>query len=109
MRFEWVVAWRFLREGGIQTALIVVGAALGIAFIVFITGFMVELQRDIVQRTLGVQPHITVKPVEEVARALRQDDGRMLADIQPRGQRLRSIDQWQSVIEQLREQVQNIE
>ena len=60
MRFEWIVAWRFLREGGLQTALIVVGAALGISFIVFITGFLGELQRDIVQRTLGVQPHVTV-------------------------------------------------
>ena len=36
MRFEWIVALRFLREGGLQTALIVVGAALGISFIVFI-------------------------------------------------------------------------
>ena len=71
MRFEWIVAWRFLREGGLQTGLIMVGAALGISFIVFITGFLGELQRDIVQRTLGVQPHVTVKPLEEVAQPLR--------------------------------------
>jgi len=115
MRFEWTIAWRFLREGGAQTVLIIVGATLGIAFIVFITGFLGELQRDIVQRTLGVQPHITVKPVEEVARALRGGiaepgaaaqgtaAGQVLADIQPRGQRLRSIDQWQSMVARLRE------
>jgi lipoprotein-releasing system permease protein len=108
MRFEWIVAWRFLREGGLQTALIVVGAALGISFIVFITGFLGELQRDIVQRTLGVQPHLTVKPVEEIARPLRaarSPDGSpvVLADVQPRGQRLRSIDQWQATVARLRE------
>ena len=108
MRFEWIVAWRFLREGGLQTALIVVGAALGISFIVFITGFLGELQRDIVQRTLGVQPHVTVKPLEEVARPLRPDRSQggspvVLSDIQPRGQRLRSIDQWQATVARLRE------
>jgi lipoprotein-releasing system permease protein len=108
MRFEWIVAWRFLREGGLQTALIVVGAALGIAFIVFITGFLGELQRDIVQRTLGVQPHVTIKPLEEVARALRPGDAPggapiVLSDVQPRGQRLRSVDQWQSAMARLRE------
>lgn len=108
MRFEWIVAWRFLREGGLQTALIVVGAALGISFIVFITGFLGELQRDIVQRTLGVQPHVTVKPLEEVARPLRPErsqDGSpvVLSDIQPRGQRLRSIDQWQATVARLRD------
>jgi len=102
MRFEWIVAWRFLREGGLQTALIIIGASLGIAFIVFITGFLGELQRDIVQRTLGVQPHVTIKPIEEVARALRPDEG-VLADIQPRGQRLRSIDQWQAAVDRLGE------
>ncbi len=117
MRFEWTVAWRFLREGGVQTLLIIAGAALGIAFIVFITGFLGELQRDIVRRTLGVQPHITVKPLDEVARPLRGDapaqpgnarngttgqETRVLADVQPRGQRLRSVDQWQAVMTTLR-------
>jgi lipoprotein-releasing system permease protein len=103
MRFEWIVAWRFLREGGLQTLLIIAGAALGIAFIVFITGFLGELQRDIVQRTLGVQPHITVKPLDEVARPLRAaGDAQVLADVQPRGQRLRSVDQWQGILKTLR-------
>jgi lipoprotein-releasing system permease protein len=112
MRFEWIIAWRFLREGGLQTALIIVGASLGIAFIVFITGFLVDLQRDIVQRTLGVQPHVTIKPLEEFARPLRPraEDGSaqpdapiVLSEVQPRGQRLRSIDQWQATVARLRE------
>ena len=30
MRFEWTVAVRFLREGGLQTLMIVTGAAAGI-------------------------------------------------------------------------------
>ncbi len=108
MRFESIVAWRFLREGGLQTVLIVVGAALGISFIVFITGFMGELQRDIVQRTLGVQPHVTIKPLEEIARPLRRegdpaDAAQVLSEVQPRGQRLRSVDQWQAAVARLRE------
>ena len=71
MRFEWTVSLRFLREGGMQTVLIVAGSTVGIAVIVFISSFLGDLQRDLVRRTLGVQPGIIVRPAEEVARPQR--------------------------------------
>ena len=43
MRFEWIVALRFLREGGMQTLMIVAGTTIGIAVIVFITAFLGDL------------------------------------------------------------------
>jgi lipoprotein-releasing system permease protein len=51
---------------------------------------------------------VTIKPLEEVARPLRPerapgDAPLVLSDVQPRGQRLRSIDQWQATVAQLRE------
>ncbi len=100
MGFEWTVALRFLREGGMQTLLIVAGTTIGIAVIVFITAFLGDLQRDLIKRTLGVQAHIVVRPAEEVARALRDTPAAVtaLAQIQTRAQRLRSVDQWQPLL-----------
>jgi lipoprotein-releasing system permease protein len=100
MGFEWTVALRFLREGGMQTVLIVAGTTIGIAVIVFITGFLGDLQRDLIKRTLGVQAHIVVRPAEEVARPLRDTglEATALAQVQARAQRLRSVDQWQSLL-----------
>jgi len=98
MRFEWTVALRFLREGGMQTVLIVAGTTAGIAVIVFISGFLGDLQRDLIRRTLGVQPHVIVRPAEEVARPLHRAAGVTALDqVQARAQRLRSVDQWQAL------------
>lgn len=100
MRFEWTVALRFLREGGLQTLMIIAGAAAGISVIVFITGFLGDLQADLISRTLGVQPNIIVRPAEEVVRPLRDGDN-ALPQLQARGQRLRSVDQWQPLRQRL--------
>ncbi|MBI1966084.1 MAG: ABC transporter permease, partial [Betaproteobacteria bacterium] len=102
MRFEWTVALRFLREGGLQTLLIIAGTTAGISVIVFITGFLGDLQLDLIRRTLGVQPHIIVRPAEEVARPLRDGTGVTALDqVQARAQRLRSVDQWQALYAEL--------
>ncbi len=98
MRFEWAVALRFLWEGGMQTVLIIAGATAGISVIVFISGFLTDLQRDLIRRTLGVQPGIIVRPAEEVARPLRSGVGAAaIEQVQARAQRLRSVDQWQAL------------
>ena len=103
MRFEWIVALRFLREGGMQTLMIVAGTTIGIAVIVFITAFLGDLQRDLIKRTLGVQAHIVIRPAEEVARPLRDPPAAVAAlpQVQARAQRLRSVDQWQSLLQAL--------
>jgi lipoprotein-releasing system permease protein len=98
MRFEWAVALRFLWEGGMQTVLIIAGATAGISVIVFISGFLTDLQNDLIRRTLGVQPGIIVRPAEEVARPLRGGTGAAaIEQVQARAQRLRSVDQWQAL------------
>ena len=99
MGFEWRVALRFLREGGMQTVMIVTGTSIGIAVIVFITAFLGDLQRDLIKRTLGVQAHIVIRPAEEVARPLRDTPAAAaLPQVQARAQRLRSVDQWQAML-----------
>lgn len=95
--FEWMVALRYLREGRMQTALILSGVVGGVAVIIFLTQLITQLQASIIERTLGSQAHIVIRPPEEVAlRSLPA--GSTAAIVQPRAQRLRSVDQWEAVV-----------
>jgi lipoprotein-releasing system permease protein len=103
MPFEWVVALRFLREGRFQTALIMIGASVGVAVVIFITTLVTGLQANTIKRVLGAQAHIVVTPQQEVARpqlAPRAGEA-LLPRIETRTQRLRSIDQWQALASEL--------
>lgn len=99
MPFEWVVALRFLREGRLQTALIIGGAAAGVAVVMFITTLVQGLQANTIKRVLGTQAHIVVRPAEEVARPQHDSVAgeTTLPHVEARAQRLRSIDQWQAL------------
>jgi lipoprotein-releasing system permease protein len=103
MKFEWTVALRFLREGRVQTALIIGGATIGVGLIVLITGLIDSLQRDLIRRTLGTQAHVVVSPPDEVSRAQLTDAPQLTVatNRQARAQRLRSIDQWQRLMSEL--------
>ncbi len=94
--FEWTVALRFLREGRMQTALIIGGAGIGVAVIFFITAVLTGVQSDLIRRVTGAQPHIIIKPPEETVAPLVTGDSDQprLAAIQARPQRLTTIDGW---------------
>jgi lipoprotein-releasing system permease protein len=95
----WTIALRFLREGRMQTLLIIAGVTVGVAVVVFITALVKGLQTSLVNRTLGTQAHIVVFPPEEVAQpALDRQGNAIAARVEARAQRLRSIDQWESTM-----------
>jgi lipoprotein-releasing system permease protein len=98
--FELRVALRFLREGRMQTLLIVVGVAAGVAVVAFISALISGLQSNTVAKTLGAQAHITLRvPDDVVTPAWPQQDGQTaLADTQARAQRLRSVANWQALL-----------
>jgi len=101
--FECIVAWRFLREGRMQTAFISGGVAIGVAVIVFMSALLSGLQANFIRRVLTAQPHIQLLPPKEQARALGAPGGALQgALVQAPLQRLRSIDQWQTVAAQIR-------
>ena len=58
--FERRVATRFLREGRMQTVLIIVGVAAGVAVVAYISALITGLQRNTLEKTLGAQAHVTV-------------------------------------------------
>lgn len=105
--FEWIVAIRFLREGRLQTVFIVAGVAIGVAVIVFMSALIAGIQSNLIQRVLSASAHVQLLPPKEVARPLRQGAQAAVGEVeaaivQAPLQRLKSIDQWQAVVAQVR-------
>lgn len=94
MPFEWFVALRYLREGKSQTALILAAVSVGVSVIVFLSALINGLQTSLVKQTLGAQPHITLRPLEETPRPVIEPNVAVARIIEKSSQRLRSIDQW---------------
>jgi len=101
--FEWIVASRFLREGRLQSLFILLGVAIGVAVIVFMSALLQGLQTNLVKRVLTAQPHIQVLPPKEKVRIQHGPDDAWHAErVQVPLQRLKSIDQWQAVLNLVR-------
>lgn len=112
--FELLVALRFLREGRMQSVLILAGVTGGVAVIIFLTQLINQLQGTIIDRVLGSQAHIVIRPPNDVTRVppadhsniannaytasasgLKDSENATTRIIQPRAQRLRPVDQWE--------------
>jgi lipoprotein-releasing system permease protein len=98
--FERRVALRFLREGRMQTLLIIVGVAAGVAVIAYISALINGLQSSTLTKTLGAQAHITLRSPDDVVIPARLNtlDTATLTETQPRAQRLRSVTNWQALM-----------
>jgi lipoprotein-releasing system permease protein len=94
--FALMVSLRYLREGRMQTVLILAGVTAGVAVIIFLTTLISQLQASIIDKTLGSQAHIVLKAAQAVNRTTLPAD-QTAAIIQPRAQRLRAIDQWSAL------------
>jgi lipoprotein-releasing system permease protein len=99
--FEWIAASRFLREGRMQTIATLIGIGIGVGVIVFMSAALAAQQANIVRRELSAQAHIVLVPPREEARPLRGPDVAEAATVQRPLQRVRSIDQWQKIIEEV--------
>jgi lipoprotein-releasing system permease protein len=103
--FETRVATRFLREGRMQTLLIIIGVAAGVAVVAYISALITGLQRNTIDKTLGAQAHVTLSPRDDLVLAARApasaaagEPARELVQTQPRAQRSRSISNWQLLV-----------
>ena len=98
--FEWRVALRFLREGRMQTLLIIVGVAAGVAVIAYISALINGLQSNSLAKTLGAQAHISLRAPDDLVTpaALPVAGAAVLTETQPRAQRLRSVANWQALV-----------
>ncbi len=100
MPFEWFVALRYLRDGKGQTALIVAAVSVGVSVIVFLSALVNGLQTSLIERTLGSQPHVTLRMPRQKARPLVEPTAAVAIArrVQENSQRLQSIDQWPEVL-----------
>lgn len=98
--FELRVALRFLREGRMQTLLIIVGVAAGVAVIAYISALINGLQSNTLAKTLGAQAHISLRAPDDLVTpaALPVAGAAVLTETQPRAQRLRSVANWQALV-----------
>lgn len=103
MGFAFTIAWRFLREGRFQSLLIIVGVAAGVAVVTYISALIQGLQGNTIERTLGTQAHLVVKPAEETTRPVAAPEPGTVAarDVQARAQRPRTLDDWRTIEDEL--------
>jgi lipoprotein-releasing system permease protein len=100
--FELSVALRFLREGRVQTMLIMVGIAVGIAVQVFLSALIGGLQKDLINKTVGTAPHLFGSTQEYVPSSLLPDSVPAGARIVSSSRRDKPIRAWEPVLGQLR-------
>jgi lipoprotein-releasing system permease protein len=96
--FEWLVAFRFLKEGRVQTAFIIIGIAIGVAVIVFMSALLTAMQGNFVSRVLTGQAHVQLLAQKERVHPLLMSETQIeWPTLQIPLQRFKSIDQWQSI------------
>lgn len=100
MPFEWFVAIRYLKDGKGQTALILAAVSIGVSVIVFLSALISGLQTSLIDKTLGSQPHVTLRMPREAPRPLEEATASraISRSVQETSQRLRSIDQWPQLL-----------
>lgn len=82
-----------------QSLMIMLGVAVGVAVIVFVTALIQGLQSNIIERTLGTQAHIRLLAPDEINQIQKPTEGVLqLLFEDKRAQRLRSINNWQQII-----------
>jgi lipoprotein-releasing system permease protein len=93
---EAMLALRFLREGRLQSSMVLAGVTAGVAVTVFLTQLIAQLQSAIIDRVMGSQAHVVIQPTQEQVLRLPSDQAQA-AQVQPRLQRQRAVDQWERV------------
>ena len=104
MPFELFVALRYLRDGRLQTFLILTGIGVGVGVIIFLSALISGLQDSLIDTTLGSQALVTVRAPEDVPRTLSSPEEQVLEvfEVERPAQRVRSIDGWPAVAEMIR-------
>lgn len=104
MPFAWFTALRYLQKDKAQTGLVLAAVAIGVSVIVFLSALINGLQTSLIDKTLGSQAHITLRRLREAPTPIENPTPELAIarTVQARSQRLRSIDQWPSVLQSAR-------
>lgn len=98
MRYELLVAFRYLSRSRLQTGLIFTGVGLGILIYTFMAALINGVQASITEDVIGNIAHVTLEPEEREPRVLIDaGPADVLAAVQRVGEPRRSIGQWRKV------------
>jgi len=103
MPFAWFVAFRYLWDSRGMTLLILSAVSIGVSVVVFLSALIGGLQTSLIEKTLGSQAHIVLHAPRDLARHFAESTReRGVARLtQAVAQRLRSIDQWPSIVKEV--------
>ena len=100
MPYELLIAIRHLKTGGLQTALIIAGATLGVSLFISVSTLINGLQAQIINRVTGSIPHIVVESEKRETKTLSElnlsadEDIFYVTDAQKFLQRKKKISTW---------------
>ena len=98
--FELSVAFRFLREGRLQTVLIAVAISVGIGVQIFLSALIGGLQKDLINRTVGSAPHITASAPDVLPVSILADSVPTMTRVVSSAGRDKPIIAWQPIVRQ---------
>lgn len=102
IRFELSLARRFMEENKVQTAVIILGIAIGVAVMVFLTALIDGLQADLIQKTVGRSPHIVISNAENpAADAVKDLNGEKILLVDAAQKSPRPIAEWRNLTKAL--------
>jgi len=102
IRFELSLARRFMEENKVQTAVIIIGIAIGVSVMVFLTALIDGLQADLIQKTVGRSPHIVISNAENaVAYAVKDLNGEKILLVDAAQKSPRPIAEWRNLTKAL--------
>ena len=105
MKVELFLAVRLLRDARFQSLLISSGAAVGVSVLIFLTALISGLQRDLIQRTVGSQAHVTLESADEQPRPLRHEDRMVvIADVQKVERKVRALDGDKALVKRVQQE-----
>lgn len=102
-RFELQVASRFLLENRGQTVLILLGIAVGVAVMVFLTALIDGLQANLIEKTVGRSPHITITRASSPEGAILPNASSNIISIDARSKEDNPIVEWLLITQALRQ------
>ena len=103
---DFFIAYRFLKDGRSQTALIFAGATVGVAVIVFLAALISGLQTSLIDETTGLTADIVIEAQSPEQRSLLQPtepNAAVFPRLEPRPRRAETIEPYQPVVDELRQ------
>jgi lipoprotein-releasing system permease protein len=104
MKFEFMVALRFLKESKGQTLLIMSGIIIGVSVQIFLSVLIGGLQKDLINSTVGDSPHIFISASENrPASFITPEENEIVVSRVTESRTLRNIISYNQILEELNE------